>query len=82
MSLLATPESGPTQAVAVLVDALERLGARISRDLNVEAGEAAAPEDPRWAATLEGVVSFADQCLGVLDEPCVQRVLAQAAEPV
>lgn len=78
MSMTTTSGSEQGQAVAVLVEALERLGARITRDLNVEAGEAAAPEDPRWAATLEGVVTFADKCLGVLDDPCVLRALAEA----
>jgi len=78
MSTIVTPETAQQQAVAVLVDALERLGARITRDLNVEASEAAAPEDPRWAATLEGVVSFAERCLGVLDDPRVLSALAEA----
>lgn len=78
MSTVVTSGSAQGQAVAVLVDALERLGARITRDLNVEASEAAAPEDPRWAATLEGVVSFADACLGVLDDPRVLGALAEA----
>lgn len=78
MSTIVRPETAQQQAVAVLVDALERLGARITRDLNVEASEAAAPEDPRWAATLEGVVSFAERCLGVLDDPRVLSALAEA----
>lgn len=78
MSTIVTPKTAQQQAVAVLVDALERLGARITRDLNVEASEAAAPEDPRWAATLEGVVSFAERCLGVLDDPRVLSALAEA----
>ena len=75
-SVVVSSESGQSQAVAVLADALERLGARITRDLNVEAGEGAAPEDPRWADTLSGFVTFADQCLGVLDDPRVISALA------
>lgn len=63
------------QAVAVLVEALERLSARITRDLNVEAGEGAAPEDPRWAATLSRFVDYADECLAVLDDPRVLETL-------
>jgi hypothetical protein len=67
-----------TQAgvVTVLVEALERLGARIDRDLNVEAGEAAAPEDARWAATLSSFVAFADECMEVLDDPRVVSALS------
>jgi len=64
------------QAVAVLVDALERLSVRITRDLDVEAGESAAPEDPHWAAMLSQFVVFAEQCLTVLDDPRVVQSLA------
>jgi hypothetical protein len=67
------------QAVVVLVEALERLNMRITRDLNVEAGEGAAPEDPQWAATLSQFVDFAEQCLMVLDDPHVVRSLTAAA---
>lgn len=81
MSMTATPETDQAQVVVVLVEALEQLSARITRDLNVEAGEAAAPEDPRWARTLERFVTFADQCLDVLDDPRVLSALdlAEAA---
>ena len=64
------------QAVAVLVDALERLSVRITRDLDVEASESAAPEDPHWAAMLSQFVVFAEQCLTVLDDPRVVQSLA------
>lgn len=67
----AAPSGG--EAVGVLADALERLGARIHRDLNVETREAAALEDPVWDATLSRFTEFADECLQVLED---ERVLA------
>ena len=67
------------QAIEVLVDALERLSMRITRDLNVEAGEGAAPEDPVWATTLSQFVDFAEECLTVLDDPRVTESLGVAA---
>lgn len=42
-------------------DAFEKLHARVTRDLNPEAGEATAPQDERWALTLDLVVQFADE---------------------
>lgn len=69
---------GEPSLVVKLAESLERLGARIHRDLNVEAGETAAPDD-QWAATLAEFVEFAGECLTVLDDPRVNGVLAQAA---
>lgn len=70
------PGIAEPQAITVLVETLERLGARIDRDLNVEAGEAAAPDDPRWAATLSSFVAFAEECMAVLDDPRVVSALS------
>jgi hypothetical protein len=47
--------------LAVVLDAFELLNARITRDLNFDAGEAAAPEDERWATTLDSLVQFASE---------------------
>jgi hypothetical protein len=41
-------------------DAFEQLHRRITRDLNWEASESAAPEDERWARTLDDLRQFAD----------------------
>jgi hypothetical protein len=45
----------------VLIEALEQLHARITRDFNFEASESAAPEDERWARTIDDFVGFADE---------------------
>jgi len=66
------------EVALALADALERLGIRISRDLDVEAGEGALPEDPAWAATLIDFVAYAEQCLEILDRPDVATFLARA----
>ncbi|GAA1963596.1 hypothetical protein [Catenulispora subtropica] len=78
METVAGADGAERQAVVVLVEALERLSVRINRDLNVEVGEGAAPEDPRWAATLARFVDFADECLTVLDDPRVLTTLGAA----
>lgn len=78
MEGVGAPDGVEKQAVVVLVEALERLSVRINRDLNVEAGEGAAPEDPRWAATLARFVDFAGECLTVLDDPRVLDTLGAA----
>jgi hypothetical protein len=41
-------------------NAFEQLHRRITRDLNWEASEFAAPEDERWARTLDDLRQFAD----------------------
>lgn len=41
-------------------DAFEQLHNRITRDLNFESGESAAPQDERWARTLDDLRQFAD----------------------
>jgi len=62
-------------ALAVVATALERLAARISRDLDVDAGEGVPPDDPEWAETIAGVAAYARACASVLDEPEVFALL-------
>lgn len=73
---LTSPDRDVIAAVAVT---LERLVARITRDLDVDASEGVAPNDPEWAATIAGVVSYARECAAVLDEPTVFTALTQQA---
>lgn len=62
-------------AVTLVATALERLVARITQDLDVDAGEGVAPDDPQWAATIAEVAAYARECASVLDEPVVFEVL-------
>lgn len=62
-------------AVNLVATALERLVARITLELDVDAGEGVAPDDPAWAATIAGVVAYARECASVLDEPTVFEIL-------
>jgi hypothetical protein len=73
---VAAYESAPRSVVLTLATALERLGARITRDLDTEANDGAPPEDARWAAAIEGVVRYAEECLRVLDDPFVVDVMS------
>ena len=61
--------------VAVLATTLERLTARVSRDLDVDAGESVLPDDPFWADTISRLAEYARECAEVLDEPRVTAVL-------
>lgn len=76
------PQSGGdvahTDAVTVLAAALDRLGARIHRDLHVESSHIDLSADPELASTLTGFSAYADECLTVLDNPAVTRALAAA----
>jgi len=70
--------SSPTaDAVTILASTLERLVARITRDLDVDAAEGVPPDDPEWAATITGVAAFARECASVLDEPAVFAALSR-----
>lgn len=73
------PAPQATEAVWLLVETLERLEARIHRDLHTEAADVAPPADPVWAATLSDFSLFADECMGALADPRVRSVLAAAA---
>lgn len=59
----------------LLADTLGRLTARIERELNTDAAEGLPIDDPRWAATIAGIVQFAEQCVAVLDQPDVMAAL-------
>ena len=61
--------------VAVLATTLERLTARVSRDLDVDAGESVLPDDPFWADTISRLAEYARECAEVLDEPRITAVL-------
>lgn len=61
--------------VTVLAVTLERLATRVSRDLDVDAGESVLPEDPFWADTISRLAEYARECAEVLDEPRVAAVL-------
>jgi hypothetical protein len=67
--------SAHSEAITAVAIALERLVARITRDLDVDAAEGVPPDDPEWAATIAGVVSYARECVAVLDEPIVFKAL-------
>jgi hypothetical protein len=61
--------------VTVLAVTLERLATRVSRDLDVDAGESVLPEEPFWADTISRLAEYARECAEVLDEPRVAAVL-------
>jgi hypothetical protein len=75
MSIGSSTVSAHTEAITAVAIALERLVARITRDLDVDAGEGVPPGDPEWATTIAGVVSYARECAAVLDEPVVFKTL-------
>lgn len=62
--------------VKLLAASLERLAARVSRDLDADAAEGVPPEDPVWAETISGVAAYAGECLAILDDPRVAAALA------
>lgn len=76
MSKASVPAAVATaDTVTLVATALERLVARITQDLDVDASEGVAPDDPAWAATIAGVAAYARECASVLDEPAVFEVL-------
>lgn len=82
--MLASQGTPFAEAVTVLADALDRLGARIHRDLNVETSESAPASDPELAATLVRFSAYADECLEALDDARVLAALMatkQVAKP-
>jgi hypothetical protein len=70
----------PYAAVTVLAEALDRLGARIHRDLHVESREAAPVSDPDLARTLVKFSAYADECLEVLEDARVLAALTAAKQ--
>jgi hypothetical protein len=75
-----TDEAQPYAAVTVLAEALDRLGARIHRDLHVESGEAAPVADPDLAITLAKFSAYADECLEALEDARVVATLVAAKQ--
>lgn len=69
--------NGAADAVRILVETLERLEARIHRDLNAETREAAEVADPTWATMLEQFTAYAEDCMKVLEDKRVLTVLAE-----
>jgi hypothetical protein len=65
-------------AVTVLATALDRLGARIHRDLHVDSTDSALGTDPQVTKLLVGFSAYADECLAALDDATVQAALAAA----
>jgi hypothetical protein len=69
----ASPESA--DLVTILATTLERLTARVCRDLDVDAGESVPPDDPFWADMIGRLAEYARECAEVLDEPRITAVL-------
>jgi hypothetical protein len=65
----------PADLAAVVATTLERLTARVIRDLDVDAGESVLPDDPFWADTISRLAEYARECAEVLDEPRITAVL-------
>ncbi|MGH9252210.1 MAG: hypothetical protein ACRD0W_22245 [Acidimicrobiales bacterium] len=79
MSIDIAPEAATSNEVLLTVaTSLERLAARVERDLDADAAEGAPPEDAQWVDALAGVVQYAQSCLAVLDEPAVLERLRAA----
>lgn len=72
------PES--PDLIAVLAITLERLTVRVSRDLDVDAGESVLPDDPFWADTISRLAEYARECAEVLDEPRIATALTARAD--
>lgn len=80
MELALTDPVQPYAAVTVLAEALDRLGARIYRDLHVESREAAPVSDPDLAMTLAKFSAYADECLEALEDARVLAALMAAKQ--
>lgn len=66
----------PTDAVTILATALDRLGARIHRDLHVDSSYIDLSDFPELVETLGRFSAYADECLTALDNPVVMHALA------
>ena len=73
--MVGIPTESSTDLLEVLAITLERLTARDTRDLDVDAGEGVPPEDPVWAETIARVAAYARECAEILDEPRLAAVL-------
>jgi len=69
-------DTSPDSADLVsLATTLERLTARVSRDLDADAGESVLPDDPFWADTISRLAEYARECAEILNEPRISAVL-------
>lgn len=75
MSTVKDTSPDSADLVAILATTLERLAARVSRDLDVDADESVLPDDPFWADTISQLAEYARECAQVLDEPRITAVL-------
>jgi hypothetical protein len=66
-----------TYAVRALATALDNVGCRIYRDVNPDSSYIAV-EDERVALVLSDFTAYADEQLGVLDDPTIKRVVGEA----
>ena len=71
----AVSTSEAVEATSRVTDSLERLVARIHRDLDCDAGESPQITDPYWARVVEDLVDFARECGRVVTDPTVVAVL-------
>lgn len=76
MNANASPSLIPdANVVELLAASLERLAARVSRDLDADVAEGVPPEDPAWAETISSVATYARECVAILDDPRVVAAL-------
>ena len=76
MSALKDTSPEPTaDLVAVLAITLERLTARVGRDLDVDASESVLPDDPFWADTISQLAEYSRECAEVLNEPRITALM-------
>lgn len=67
----------PGLALVMLAGTLERLTARVGRELDPEASECDAVTDPRLAESLAELVAYAEGCREVIDDPVVFAALEE-----
>jgi hypothetical protein len=71
---------GAVDLAVLLATTLERLTARVSRDLDMDAGEGVLPEDPFWADTISKLAEYAHECAEVLNGPQVTELMMRRSD--
>lgn len=66
------------EVLVLLAQTVERLSARVNRELHPEMREAPLPLDPDWASAIDDILECAEECLSVLDHPTVSAALDMA----